>query len=79
MYSPDVVSFARERGYFNGVNKDFSFSLAYAPLDFGARRFCEARVWSYFCLLYTSRDTEIIFLSKSISKQNIIPVCVDVF
>ena len=48
MYSPDVVSFAREKGYFNGVNKDFSFSLAYAPLDFGARRFCEARVWSYF-------------------------------
>ena len=40
MYSPDVVSFAREKGYFNGVNKDFSFSLAYAPLDFGARRFC---------------------------------------
>lgn len=39
MYSPDVVSFAREKGYFNGVNKDFSFSLAYAPLDFGARRF----------------------------------------
>ena len=48
MYSPDVVSFAREKGYFNGVNKDFSFSLAYAPLDFGARRFCDARVWSYF-------------------------------
>ena len=46
--STDVVSFAREKGYFNGVNKDFSFSLAYAPLDFGARRFCEARVWSYF-------------------------------
>ncbi len=33
MYSPDVVSFAGEKGYFNGVNKDFSFSLAYAPLD----------------------------------------------
>lgn len=48
LYSPDVVSFAREKGYFNGVNKDFSFSAAYAPLDFGARRFCEARVWSYF-------------------------------
>ena len=27
MYSPDVISFAREKGYFNGVNKDFSFSL----------------------------------------------------
>ena len=32
MYSPDVVSFARERGYFNGVNKDFSFSLLMRPL-----------------------------------------------
>lgn len=48
LYSPDVISFAREKGYFSGVNKDFSFSNAYAPLDFGARRFCEARVWSYF-------------------------------
>lgn len=48
LYSPDVVSFAREKGFFNGVNKDFSFSAAYAPLDFGARRFCEARVWSFF-------------------------------
>ncbi|GAE83672.1 C69 family dipeptidase [Bacteroides reticulotermitis] len=48
LYSPDVISFAREKGYFNGVNKDFSFAEAYAPLDFGARRFCEARVWSFF-------------------------------
>ena len=48
IYSPDVISFAREKGYFNGVNKDFSFANAYAPLDFGARRFCEARVWSYY-------------------------------
>lgn len=48
VYASDVVSFARERGYFTGVNKDFSFANAYAPLDFGARRFCEARVWSFF-------------------------------
>ncbi|KAA6348754.1 Dipeptidase A [termite gut metagenome] len=48
LYSPDVISFAREKGYFSGVNKDFSFADAYAPLDFGARRYCEARVWSFF-------------------------------
>ncbi len=48
MYSSDVISFAREKGYFNGVNKDFSFAEAYCPQDFGARRYCEARVWSYF-------------------------------
>ena len=48
MYSPDVISFAREKGYFSGVNKDFSFSKAYAPTGFGELRYCEARVWSYY-------------------------------
>lgn len=48
MYSKDVVSFAREMGYFEGEDEDFSFSDAYAPLDFGALRYCEARVWSVF-------------------------------
>ncbi|MCS7052902.1 MAG: C69 family dipeptidase [Ignavibacterium sp.] len=48
LYSKDVVSFAREMGYFNGRDEDFSFSDVYAPLDFGAIRFCEARVWSLF-------------------------------
>lgn len=48
MYSPDVVSFAREKGYFQGSDKDFSFAKAYNPYDFGALRGCEARVWSFF-------------------------------
>ncbi len=48
LYSPDVISFAREKGYFKGEDKDFSFADAYAPLDYGALRFCEARVWSMF-------------------------------
>lgn len=48
IYSPDVISFAREKGYYSGNDEDFSFAQAYAPLDFGALRFCEARVWSFF-------------------------------
>ena len=48
IYSPDVISFAREKGYFTGVNKDFSFADAYSPNDFGMLRYCEARVWSFF-------------------------------
>ncbi|QZE14742.1 C69 family dipeptidase [Halosquirtibacter laminarini] len=48
IYSDDVISFAREKGFFNGKNKDFSFSDVYAPVDFGAARFCDARVWSAF-------------------------------
>lgn len=48
IYSPDVISFARDKGYYTGNDEDFSFAQAYAPLDFGALRFCEARVWSFF-------------------------------
>ncbi|MCX7954366.1 MAG: C69 family dipeptidase [Bacteroidales bacterium] len=47
-HSPDVISFARKKGYFNGKDEEFSFSDVYAPLDFGAARFCEARVWAFF-------------------------------
>ncbi len=48
MYSEDVIAFAREKGYFKGKNKDFSFSDTYAPLDYSGLRICEARVWSFF-------------------------------
>jgi dipeptidase len=47
-HAPDVISFAREMGYFKGQDKDFSFCDTYAPADFGAIRFCEARVWEMF-------------------------------
>lgn len=48
VYSHDVVSFARSKGYFNGKDEEFSFSDTYAPITFGGARFCDARVWSFF-------------------------------
>ena len=48
MYSADVISFAREMGYFQGADADFSFREAYGPLNWSAVRYCEARVWSFF-------------------------------
>ena len=48
LYAEDVISFAREMGYYDGTDEDFSFSDTYAPLDFSAMRGCEARVWSFF-------------------------------
>ena len=36
LYSEDVVDFAREMGYFEGTDEEFSFCDAYAPLNFGA-------------------------------------------
>ena len=48
LYSPDVVSFAREMGFFQGADKDFSFQEAYNPYTEGGLRGCEARVWAFF-------------------------------
>jgi dipeptidase len=48
LYAPDVISFAREKGWFTGADKDFSFADTYHPLDFEGARFAEARVWSIF-------------------------------
>lgn len=51
LYAPDVISFAREKEYFNGSDEEFSFREAYCPLDFGTVRGCDARVWSAFNIL----------------------------
>ena len=48
LYAKDVADVARKFGWFDGKDEDFSFADAYAPLDFGAMRGCEARVWAFF-------------------------------
>jgi dipeptidase len=48
VYAYDVIEFARSKGFFNGKDEEFSFSDAYAPMNFEAARFCELRVWAFF-------------------------------
>jgi dipeptidase len=48
VYADDVISFARDKGWYDGKDKNFSFSDTYAPVDFGGARFCEIRVWTMF-------------------------------
>jgi len=48
LFSDDVISYAREKGFYEGSDSDFSFADVYAPLDFGALRFCESRVWCFY-------------------------------
>jgi len=48
VYSSDVISFAREMGFFSGRDEDFSFRDAYCPISFIKVRQCDARVWSFF-------------------------------
>ena len=56
LYAADVADVARKFGWFEGANEDFSFADAYAPLDFGAMRGCEARVWAFFRTVADNMD-----------------------
>ena len=69
LYAPDVVSFAREKGYFKGKDADFSFQQAYCPYDFGALRGCEARVWSFFRQYDPAMDQYTDFIKGDPTKQ----------
>ena len=64
IYSSDVISFAREMGYYKGEDKNFSFSSAYAPLDYGALRGCDARVWSFFNRFASGMDKYLSYLEN---------------
>ena len=48
LYSKNVISYARKMGWFTGKDVDFSWKNTYARPDFSGRRFCDARVWSFF-------------------------------
>ena len=76
LYSKDVIDFAREKGYFNGKDEDFSFADAYAPADFGALRYCEARVWSYFNKWAAEDMNPYLSYAMGDTKGNVIPLYV---
>ena len=56
LYAKDVIKFAREKGYFNGKDEEFSFRDAYNPLDFSGIRYCDARVWSFYNRMVDGMD-----------------------
>lgn len=64
VYAYDVITFARTKGFFEKEKKDnqFSFSDAYAPLDYGAIRFCDSRVWSGFRKVNSQMDKYVSYI-----------------
>ena len=58
VYAYDVISFAREKGFFNGKDEDFSFRDAYCPIDFENVRYADARVWSFFSHHYSHEEMD---------------------
>jgi dipeptidase len=76
LYSPDVISFAREKGWFKGENKDFSFADTYGPPDFSGLRFCEGRVWSVFRRSAPSRNLNNDFM-KGVKGAKLPPLWIE--
>lgn len=65
-YADDVIDFARDKGWFKGMDEDFSFSDTYAPVEFGGARFCEIRVWSFFKSVNSNMDQYFAYASGHI-------------
>ena len=76
MYSADVISFAKEMGYYSGPDADFSFRDAYCPLNFRLIRNCEARVWSFFRHHYSheAMDAYLPFLNGDLRQHDHLPM-----
>ncbi len=58
VYAYDVISLAREFGYFTDSDAEFSFRDAYCPIDFENVRYADARVWSFFRHHYNKAEMD---------------------
>ena len=76
MYSADVISFAREMGYYDGPDADFSFREAYGPINKSSVRSCDARVWSFFRHHYdkAEMDRYLPYLNGDFSEIDALPL-----
>ena len=76
MYAKDVISFAREMGFFKGKDEDFSFRDAYCPIDFENVRYADTRVWSFFRHHYNKdeMDKYIPYLNGEFEKCDHLPL-----
>lgn len=76
MYAWDVVSFAREKGYYEGSDEEFSFRDAYCPIDFENVRYADARVWSFFRHHRQDMDQYLPYIDGEFAKCDHLPLWV---
>ncbi len=74
MFSKNCISFAREKGWFSKEDKDFSFCETYAYPDFEGRRFCEARVWSFFNHFSSDMDRYLPYAQGKVDDTEPLPL-----
>ncbi len=76
VYAWDVVAFAREKGYYSGDDRGFSFRDAYCPIDFENVRYADARVWSFFRHHRTDMDQYLPYVNGEFDKCDHLPLWV---
>lgn len=74
MCSKNVVKYARQMGWFSGKDADFSFCDTYAAPDFGGRRFCEARVWTFFNMFADGMDQYVDYATGKVADAKPMPL-----
>ncbi len=76
VYAADVISFAREKGFFSGKDEEFSFRDAYCPIDFENVRYADARVWSFFRHHRTDMDQYLPYVNGDFDQCDHLPLWV---
>lgn len=76
LYSKNVIKFAREKGWYNGKDADFNFCMTYAAPDFGGRRWCEARVWSFYNRFCSDMDRYLPYVEGTAEHSEPMPLWV---
>lgn len=74
LYSKNVIKYARQMGWFDGKDADFSFCDTYAAADFSGRRFCEARVWSFFNHFSTDMERYVPYAEGKVKDAEPMPL-----
>lgn len=74
IYAYDVITFAREKGFFSGRDEDFSFRDAYCPIDFENVRYADTRVWSFFRHHSDDMDQYLPYINGEFDKCDHLPL-----
>lgn len=74
--SKNIVKYAKKMGWYNGKDADFNFRDTYAAPDFGGRRYCDARVWTFFNMFTDGMDKYIPYVEGKVKDAESMPLWV---
>ncbi|MBI9102279.1 MAG: C69 family dipeptidase [Spirochaetales bacterium] len=70
LYAPDLISFAREKRYWTGNDKNFSFADTYSQVNGEVIRWGDRRIWNAFRRMGVDMETWAEYSLGSIEKRH---------